>query len=272
MTHRITRTWVLVLALVLSMTAMGEAAPDQVARARLLYNQRQYDAAIAVARDALRRPQSAPAAALILARAHLERSRRATDATDLPAARDALTSIDASRVQPADRTELIVAWAELFFLDGKPDVAAELFEAALARSDTSQAVARDRMLDWWAQSLDRMAMSHAGESRTRVHTRILSRMEREMERVPDSATVIYWLAAAARGAGDLDRAWQAARAGWIRSKVSWGGGAQVRVDLDRLVTNAIIPERAGLQPATGDGRRISAEEMLAEWDTLKRLW
>jgi tetratricopeptide (TPR) repeat protein len=272
MTHRITRTWVLVLALILSSTAIGEAAPDQVARARQLYNQRQYDAAIAVARDALRRPQSAPAAALILARAHLERSRRATDATDLPAARDALTSLDASRIQPADRTELIVAWAELFFLDGKPDVAAELFDAALARVDVGQAVARDRMLDWWAQSLDRMATSHTGESRVRIYARIVSKMEREMERLPDSAAVIYWLAAAARGAGDLDRAWQAARAGWIRSKVSWGGGAQVRIDLDRLVTNAIIPERAGLQPATGDGRRISTEEMLAEWDTIKRLW
>ncbi|MDO8834605.1 MAG: hypothetical protein Q7V01_03375 [Vicinamibacterales bacterium] len=272
MTQRIARTWGLVLALVLSMAATGEAAPDQLARARLLYNQRQYDAAIAAARDALRRPQSAPSAALILARAHLERSRRATDATDLPAARDALTSIDASRLQPVDRTELIVAWAELFFLDGRPDVAAELFEAALARSDSGQAVARDRMLDWWAQSLDRTAMGGAGDSRVRIYARIVSKMEREMERVPDSGAVIYWLAAAARGAGDLDRAWQAARAGWIRSKVSWGGGEQVRVDLDRLVTNAIIPERARLQPAAGDGRRISAEEMQAEWDALKRLW
>jgi tetratricopeptide (TPR) repeat protein len=272
MTQRITRTWALVPTLVLSMTGVGEAAADQVARARLLYNQRQYDAAIAVAREAVRRPQSAPAATLILARAHLERSRHTADGTDLAAARDALTSIDAARLHPTNRTELIVGWAELFFLDGKPDVAAELFDAALARSDAGQAVTRDRMLDWWAQSLDRMALGHTGTSRERIYSRILSRMERELERVPDSAAVIYWLAAGARGAGDLDRAWQSARAGWIRSRVSVGRAAPVRADLDRLVVDAIIPERARQRSASGDARKAFTEEMQAEWDATKRLW
>lgn len=272
MTERNTRMWILVPALVLSMTGVGEAAADQVARARQLYNRRQYDAAIAVAQEAVRHPPSAPAATLILARAHLERSRRTADGTDLSAARDALTSIDAARLQPGDRTELMVGWAEFFFLDGKPDVAAELFDAALARSDAGQAVTRDRMLDWWAQSLDRVALGYTGTLRDRVYTRILSRMERELERAPDSAAVIYWLAAAARGAGDLDRAWQAARAGWIRSKLASGGGAAVRADLDRLVIDGIIPERARLRFASGDARTAFSDEMQAEWDAIKRLW
>ena len=43
------------------------------------------------------------------------------------------------------------------------------------------------------------------------------RMEIEVRIDPGSAPANYWLAAAARGAGDLDRAWHAAIAGWIRA-------------------------------------------------------
>ena len=85
-----------------------------------------------------------------------------------------------------------------------------------------------------------------------------------------SSPASYWLAAAARGVGDLERAWQAAMAGWVRAGLAQDRGAAVRADLDRLVTQAIIPERAG-RLRTGDTRR-AAVGMQNEWDAFKAGW
>jgi hypothetical protein len=249
------------------------AAPQssQVARARVLYNQRQYDAAIRVARDAASRPGTAAAASLVLARAHLERYRAGSAEADLTAARAALTTLDPSGLAEGDRVELLVGWGELFFLEQQHGIAVEMFEAALARADLKDSAARDRVIDWWAQSLDRLASGAPAADRQRVHERILARMEREIERSPDSGAVIYWLAASARGGGDLDRAWHAARAGWIRVSLVSNDAATLCADLDRLVTEAIIPERAQLVAAPAEPRKAAAD-MRAEWDQLKRSW
>ena len=58
----------------------------------------------------------------------------------------------------------------------------------------------------------------------------------ELAAEPGSATASYWLAAAARGAGNLERAWDAARAGWIAAPLGKDQGATLRADLDRLMS------------------------------------
>jgi hypothetical protein len=262
---------VVLVASVLLATQAAAAVPDQLARARQLYNQRQFDAAIATAQESMRRPETAAPAAVVFARAHLERFRQNTNAADLTAAREALSKVDTVRLPVENRTELLVGWAELFYLEGHPGDAADLFDAALARADVANLGPRDRILDWWAQALEKLALEDVSAGRERTYARILAKMEREDERTPDSQSIIYWLAAAARGAGDLDRAWYAARAGWIRARLTARGGVLLRGDLDRLVVGGIIPDRAKLYGSADEAKRVS-DEMMSEWETLKKAW
>ena len=69
-------------------------------------------------------------------------------------------------------------------------------------------------------------------------------MEEEVRRDASSTAASYWLVAATRGAGDLDRSWAAAVAAWVRAALAPDRGATLRADLDRLVTQALIPDRA----------------------------
>ena len=82
---------------------------------------------------------------------------------------------------------------------------------------------------------------------------------------PGSATASYWLAAAARGRGDLLAAWDAAEAGWLRASLASDHGVALREDLDRLMLRAIVPERARMlsQPA---------ESLRLEWERFKEQW
>ena len=60
----------------------------------------------------------------------------------------------------------------------------------------------------------------------------------------------------ARGAGDIEGAWSAAVAAWVRSTLSPETTSRLRDDLDRLVTQALIPERSrtrGRPRAAGSG-------------------
>src|SRR5262245_26149468 len=63
---------------------LGATRAD-LARARSFYNARQFDQAIEAATLALRTPATAPAATVVLARAHLERYRERADPADLSA-------------------------------------------------------------------------------------------------------------------------------------------------------------------------------------------
>ena len=65
-------------------------------------------------------------------------------------------------------------------------------------------------LDWWATALDREAQAGTPERRLRLAAQMAARMEEELRRDPGSAPANYWLAVAARAAGDLDAAWDAA--------------------------------------------------------------
>jgi hypothetical protein len=260
------------VAILLVTASVAEASPgDLITRARQFYNRRLVDAAIDTAREAARQPATFQSAQVILSHALLERHRRTGSVDDLAAAHDALVAIDPAALTATEGSEFVVAWGEWHFLDGRPGVAAELFDAALASPGLNTPVSRDRILDWWAQSLERLARDEQPAGRQLLYVRILVKMEQESQRTPRSAVVPYWLAAAARGSGDLDRAWDAAIAGWIRATLAPDGGLALRTDLDRLVSRAIIPERARrLAPADEDVQRIESD-MRAEWDVTRRL-
>jgi hypothetical protein len=108
-------------------------------------------------------------------------------------------------------------------------------------------------------------------NRWSLHRRILERMEEELRFNPASTAASYWVPAAARSLGDVERAWHTAIAGYLRSRMAADSGAALRSDLDQLVTTAIIPERARALAGTGDAKP-GAEAMAAEWEQLKSLW
>jgi len=268
------RRGALVLALLAVVAPGRAAAPDALARARAAYNQERYDEAIAAARTALGSPALVDAARLIIARAHLEQYRRSAESADLNAARDALRAIDPSHLNGADHAELLVGLGEWLFFSERFGAAAELFADALATPDLGDGsrAARARALDWWASALDRHAQQTPNK-REALYAHMLTRLDEELRRDPGSASANYWTVVAARGIGDLERAWQAAMAGWIRAGLAPDRGASLRADIDRFVLTAIIPERArNIERATKDQRQAVADGMVTEWERFKADW
>ena len=260
-----------VIALALVLAATSAAGPrDVLSRAKQLYNGAQYGDAIAAARDAARTPALASAAQLVAARALLERFRASNDEDDTRQAREALKQVRAADLTEDDRVELTIALGESLYFDGQAGAAAEQFEIALARVDRKAAVRRERLLDWWATALDRQSQSAAEPVARVLQARIIRRMEDEL-RIDMGATVAsYWLAAAARSSGDIERAWDAAIAGWVRVSQLGQRGASARGELDALVTRAIIPDRArSIAPASPDA---AAANMKSQWEALKKAW
>ncbi|HEX5473752.1 MAG TPA: hypothetical protein VFX12_03735 [Vicinamibacterales bacterium] len=245
-------------------------ATDQLASARRLYNQGRYDDALSAAREVVANPALASSARLIVGRARLERFRRNADPADLEAARGALRALDPRALDARERVELTVGLSELLYLDDHFGAAAEMLEPALDATRVLGEAAHDRALDWWATALDREAQTQPPPERVSAYTRILDRMARVLERDPGSEPANYWMAAAARGAGDPDRAWQAAAAGWLRAPLARDRGAALRADLDRLVAQGILPDRAA-RLSVRDPRQALAG-MLNEWQAFKESW
>src|SRR5258708_22075989 len=223
------------------------AADDPLARARLLYSQHQYEAAINAAEQARLTPARAEAADLIAARAYLERFRASAASDDLTNARDRLRRIDPQRFDPRERLEYIVGVGEALYLDGAFGAAATIFDTVLLGQDLLASHARERVLDWSAETVDRDARLRppptGGNDRPMAYRRIPARMEDELATHPANGSAAYWLAAAGRRQGDVQGAWDAAEAAWARAPLARDGGA-LRAGLDRLMTRGIIPERA----------------------------
>lgn len=256
------------LVAVLLMLAGTVEASDALGEARRLYNLAQYESAERAARDAMR---TAPdQARIVLGRVRLERYRRSADPADLAEARLALRMVDPRPLQPNERVELTIGLAEALYLEDRFGAAAELFEGTIEASLALGPAAHERVLDWWASSLDRLAQARPVPERAPIYDRVLDRMEREIARDAGSTPAGYWLAAAARGEGNLDRAWAAATAGWVRATLARDRGAALRADLDRLVVQAIVPERAS-RLATRD-RAQTVAGMLSEWESFKTSW
>ncbi len=258
------------MVVVAALLTTAAASQNALVRARQLYNQLQYDAAIAAAQEARRRPDLADAAGVVLARAHLERYRHTNDAADLMVARDTLAQIDPGRLSPRDRSEWVMGLGEFLYFDGRYGAAAETFDAVLGHIGAADPASRDRVLHWWALAVDRQAHAAADAERRRLYARMLDRMEAVLRANSESAAAPYWLAVAAAGIDDLDRAWDAAVAAWVRAPMTGARSASLRADLDHLVQELIIPERVRRAP-TGDSVKRAAA-LRAEWETIKQAW
>jgi hypothetical protein len=267
------RTCGLVLA-ALVLTGVGSEAranePPALARARTLYNAGDFEGAIDAAAMARKDEEWADAAALVAARAHLEQYRQRTAADDLSAARAALSEVRASALTPRDQVDLVIGLGQSLYLGETYGAAAELFETALGRS--ALLAPRDRLLllDWWATALDREAQSRPRDRRALVFERIAARMNDEVQRDPGSSVANYWLAVSARGTGDIDGAWNFAVAAWVRSTLSPETAPRLRDDLDRLVAQALIPERSRTLVTREAQDAVTA--LRTEWELLKAQW
>ena len=225
------------------------------------------DAAIESALEARQQPGSAEAAGVVLSRAHLERYRQMLDPDELTAAREALVTVDKGALAPRDRLDWTIGMGELLYFDWRFSTAAEFFEVAMGRLEMLEPGARDRLFEWWAEALDQQAQLGPRDDRRAIYQRILGRAEATLHEDDQSTVAAFWLAAAAAGVDDLDRAWGAAAAGWLRAP-SDAAGARLRDDLDLLVATVLIPERARhVSPADPD----SAMALLREqWNEMKR--
>jgi tetratricopeptide (TPR) repeat protein len=261
----------LAAALIVLLLAPAQAwAADALAEARRLYNAGDFEAAQTAARKALAVPQTAEPARVVLGRILLEQYRRTASQNDLADARHALRTVDPEALDSRERLELTLGLAEALYLEDRFGASAELFEPLIDASSTLGARAHERVLDWWATAMDRQAQLRPRDERMAMYDRIAERMSRELRTSPGSGVAAYWLAAAARGRGDVERAWQAALAGWMRAPQTAERGAALRADLDRLVVQAIIPERIarlGLKDSTQ-----ALAGMLGEWEAFKVTW
>jgi tetratricopeptide (TPR) repeat protein len=253
---------------------VGSAAAqsESLQEARRLYNAGRYEEAVSAARSAAGEAALRHEALLVSGRAGLERYRQTADRGDLEQAREALRSIDASRLDYRERVDLVVGLAEALYLDDQFAVAAEVFDSAIERSSELGPGARDQVLDWWATALDRDAHGRPEAQRAETYDRIINRMKAELRRNPGTAAASYWLVAAARAKGDLEGAWDAAMAGWVRAQLTRDRGAALRPDLDRLVLQGIIPERVRRLSPAGADLEQSIAGMAAEWELFKEKW
>jgi hypothetical protein len=256
--------WAVVAALLLASSADAADKWDALSEARALYNRRDFAGALAAADAARLMPGRAESADLIAARAYLERFRETAEPTDLASARERLRRLAPDRLSSIERLELIVGLGEALYFDGLTGAAAGVFESLFARNDLALD-SRERVLDWWASALDREGQQRGGNDRPAVYQRILDRMREELGTNPGSGVASYWIAAAERARGDWRAAWDAAQAGWVRASLVADGGAALRGDLDRLVDQAIVAERARAIGQTPDAVR-------AEWEQFKDKW
>jgi hypothetical protein len=245
-------------------------AADPLSDARRLYNQGQLDAAERAARDAARTPATADSARLVLGRVQLERYRGSSVPDELTNAIQSLRTVDARPLDARERLELTIGMAEALFLQDRFGAAVPLFELVLDPSSTLGPLAHERVLDWWATSMDRQAQTRPPAERAELYGRLAMRMTAELAKDPGSIPAGYWVAAAARGAGDLDRALNEATAGWLRAVLGPDRGAALRADLDRLVLQGILPDRAARLSSRDRAQTLAG--MAAEWEAFKAKW
>ena len=267
--------WIFAVSALILWSSGSAAAQSDLERARAFYNAGQFDASIAAATAAKAKPSAAPSATLIAARARLERFRQSNDPQDLALARTELVSLNPRILAPQETIEWQFGLGTALFLDNQPGPAAEMFATVLPTAREKLPAAEfDKLLEWWATTLSRVAESHSGGARKDAYAAMLFSVRRELERDPLSRPAAYWLVIAARGTGDFDGAWNAACTGWIRAG-SQPEGAKLRADIDRFVTQTLIPERA--QARTGqrlDSKTTQTEiaSQTEQWRGLSEQW
>ena len=257
-------------ALVLFSVVSVSAQRADLARARSLYNERQFDAAIEAAQVAQKTPATADSATVVLARAHLERYRERANPEDLSAARNALGTIRVSNLDTRDHVDFLMALGEALFFEDDYGAAATLFESGIDHAIAQGTETGESMLEWWGSAVERHADALERGGRIDVFKRLRDRMSKELARNPGSAAAAYFLVVATRGSGDALEAWNGAIAGWVRARLAGPRSAALRADLDKLVLEGIIPDRVQLLAA--DRRSQAEAELRAEWAVVKERW
>jgi hypothetical protein len=253
----------------LPVAADAQTARADLARARSAYNERQFDDAIAAAATARLSPDTADAAAIVLARAHLERYREGADPTDLSTARTVLGSVRTGMLDDRDEVELLLAIGAALFLEDDFGAAAEVFESGLARARVYPMLI-ESMLEWWGSAIERRASAAAPDARRQLFVRLADRMHTELGHTPSSPAASYWMVVGLRGAGEVDRAWDAAVAGWVRARLAGNRSATLRADLNHLVVQGIIPDR--VRHVAQDQRAAAESRLRADWELVKERW
>lgn len=248
------------------------AVSDPLADARRFFAAGRYEEAIAVAGSMLMTPGKGASARVIIGRAWLELFRLNSRPEDLDAARDALRDLDVTTLPDRDRTELLVGLATALYFEQEYGAAAEIFDGLIERAARLGPDARHQVLDWWATALDREAQLRSGVERDTAYETLGARMMSELQRDETCAPASFWIAAAARARGDLDRAWDAALAGWLRATFAPFGGAELRSDLDRLVLQGIIPDRARRAGGSPQDVEKTVTALADEWESFKSRW
>ena len=264
----------LVLLVIFAAARLDAAEHPSLAIARALYNAVDFDGAIAAAEVARADPASADAATLVIARAHLERYRlRTGDPADLTAARESLGKVRMTGLSPRDQMDLLVGLGQALYLANSFGAAAELFDTALRRAMSLSALSdreRSMLLDWWANAVDSEAQMLPAPRRAALLQPVMDRMEDALDDDPGNATANYWLAVAARGTGDTDRAWHAAIAAWVRAPLQPAMTMMLRGNIDRFMTTVLIPERAKTRPVKE--QQTALNELQTEWEQVKQQW
>ncbi|MGH9255788.1 MAG: hypothetical protein ACRD3C_14605 [Vicinamibacterales bacterium] len=265
---------VLLLLLVMAAAGLDAAEHPALAKARALHNAADFDGAIAAAAIARADPASADAAALVGARSYLERYRlRTGDPADLTAAREALGKVQSQALSPRDQMDLLLGLGQALYLANTFGAAAELFDIAWRRAMSLSALSdreRSMLLDWWANAVDREAQTLDADRRGALLRPVMQRMDDELRDDPGNATANYWLAVAARGSGDVERAWHAAVAAWVRAPLQPVTAATLRGNIDRFVTTVLIPERSRARPPRE--QQAALLDFQTQWERVKQQW
>ena len=257
-------------ALLLVLASSAAAQRADLARARTLYNERQFDGAIEAATAAQKEPALADPATVVLARAHLERYRERANPEDLSAARVALGTVRVTNLDSRDHVDYLMALGEALFFEDDYGAAATLLESGIDRAIAQGAETGESMLEWWGSAVERHADALDREARIIAFRRLRERMARELARNPGSAAAAYFLVVATRGCGEPVEAWNAAIAGWVRARLAGARSAALRADLDKLVLQGIIPDRVAMLVIE---RREQAEsDLRGEWAVVKERW
>jgi hypothetical protein len=265
------RTFAVSAALVILLASFAAAQPRaDLANARTLFNQRQFDDAITAAKVAQKVPASVDAATVVLALAHLERYRERANPDDLSAARVELGTVRVSNLDSRDHVDFLMALGEALFFEDDYGAAATLFESGIDRAIAQGSETGEAMLEWWGSAVERHADALEREGRINSFRRLRDRMTRELARNPGSAAAAYFLVVATRGSGEPVEAWDAAIAGWVRARMAGARSASLRADLDKIVLEGIIPDRVSLLPV--DRREQAESDLRGEWAVVKERW
>lgn len=263
------RHWIVAAVWALVIWSPGlAAAQSDLERARALYNEGLYDDAIAAAAIAKGKANAAPSATLIAARARLERFRATRDPQDLAGARTELMTLNPRNLAPQEAIEWQIGLGTALFLEEQPGPASEMFTRVIPAARGKMPAAEfEKLLEWWAATLSRVAEGLTGSPRKDAYAAMQTAVSDELAINPLSRPATYWLVVARRGMGDFDGSWNAAIAGWIRAG-SQSESKRLRDDLDRFVTQTLIPERAQAR----SGQRLEAKETMGEVASMNDVW